>query len=138
MTNIENTENEINRLKKLILDLRRDNNVLSQHLLFIRQNFQEKIETLANTANKTEIGTRNVLGGVLDKLENDEAGDYARIIEKVIREDNEESRNKLFEDIERYIEETKLKHIPISYLQWCMNGVFVFGLIAIIAVLLMR
>lgn len=117
---------ETTTTNNVLRDLRQDLNVLAQHFVAFRRETQDKFKTLSQTSNNFEKNTQEVFEEMGNEITESKEKQFSDLVSKIIEEDNEASRKKLFEDIERAIDKSTSKQ-KSSY-QWVINIVLILGL----------
>ena len=120
-------------VKKDLRELRQDINIVAQHIVAIRNEMKDKIRVVADTADDFEQVTKAVLESVIQKISDGELDTFSEALGQIIKEDDENNRKKLFEDIERAIinQTPKAKSSSISLMQWLINLSLIGGVVAI-------
>lgn len=120
-------------VKKELRELRQDINIVAQHIVAIRNEMKDKIKVVSDTADDFEQVTKAVLESVIQKISDGELDTFSEALGQIIKEDDENNRKKLFEDIERAIinQAPKAKSSSISLMQWLINLSLIGGVVAI-------
>lgn len=120
-------------VKKELRELRQDINIVAQHIVAIRNEMKDKIKVVSDTADDFEQVTKAVLESVIQKISDGELDTFSEALGQIIKEDDENNRKKLFEDIERAIinQTPKAKSSSISLMQWLINLSLIGGVVAI-------
>lgn len=121
--------------KKQFAELRQDMNVLAQHLKSLRTETQEKFDVLSKTSNNFEKNALSTFEAFKEGLDGKDAAAFAKVVERVIKEDNVASRKQLFEDIERFFDgqiKKSSSKTSFSKIQWTINIILFLGFLIVL------
>lgn len=119
-------------VKRELKELRQDINIVAQHIVAIRNEMGEKLQSISETSDVFEEATKTVFESIIKKISDGELDTFSEALNQLIKDDSESNRKKLFEDIERAI----IAHTPkkqsssISLMQWFINILLVGGIVA--------
>lgn len=124
-------------IKKELRELRQDINIVAQHIVAIRKEMSDKMQTMSDTANVFEEATRNVFNSVIQKISDGELDTFSEALNQIIKDDNETNRKQLYEDIERIIitQSSKQSQLKTSLMQKFINVLLIGSVIALFLIL---